>query len=496
MIDIRRFVSNASVSVIQTVISGLVLFFLYRYLIDHLGSEQLGLWSVMLASTSIARLGDMGLTGSVVKFIARYHALKDNKQAGEVLQTAAISIAFIMGFLCLAVYPLLDNLLAFTIPAASMPQAMSILPWAVFSLWLGGIAGIFQSGLDGCQRMDIRNMLMIFGNIFFLIAAVWAVPKFGLVGLAIVQSLQVILLMLGSWFALRTQFKTLPWFPMNWSKEKFQEMLSYAVYFQINSLVILLLDPLTKLLMSRYGGLSSAAYYEMASQLVLKLRALIIAANQVLVPAVAELHEISPEKVRDIYLKSYRILFFVTIPFYASILITLPAVSILWIGYSELQFLLYGTILLVGWGLNTLSGPAYFINLGTGDLKWNSISHVLMAILNVLFGTSLGALYGSVGVAIASMAALILGSWLLIYTVQIKYKIPFYMIIPREHYKLLIAVFSYTAISIWINSLYLSNQCIVISGFISISVFLAIVGFVLWHHPYRLLLLQQFARRS
>jgi O-antigen/teichoic acid export membrane protein len=496
MFDYRRLITNASISVIQTIFSGIVLFILYRYLIEYLGSEQLGLWSVVLASTSVTRLSDMGLTGSVVKFVARYYALKDNKQASEVVQTAAISIACVMGVLCLAVYPLLDNLLALAIPAASIPQAMSILPWAVFSLWLGSIAGVFQSGLDGCQRMDIRNLLMIFSNIFFLAAAVWAVPNFGLVGLAIGQSLQVMLLMLISWLALRKQLKTLPWLPMFWRKEKFKEMFGYAVNFQINSIAILLFDPLTKLLMSRYGGLSSAAYYEMASQLVLKLRALIISATQALVPAVAELHEISPEKVRDVYLKAYRLLFFVAIPFYVAILITLPAVSVLWVGYSEQQFILYGTILLVGWGLNTLSGPAYFINLGTGDLKWNSISHVLMAILNVLLGLLLGSIYGGLGVAIGSMIALLIASGFVIFALNQRFKIPFKTMIPSEHYKLLILVFSYMAVSIWISSFYHSYLSIVVFGVIVISIYLVIIGVAMWLHPYGTLLLQRLGKRS
>jgi len=496
VLNLNRLITNASVSVIQTVISGLVMFVLYRYLIDNLGSEQLGLWSVVLAGTSVARLSDMGLTGSVVKFVARYHAVKDEVQAAEIVQTAVISIACVMAVLCLVIYPLLDDFLALVIPEASMPQAMSILPWAVFSLWLGSIAGVFQSGLDGCQRMDIRNIIMIFSNIFFLIAAVWAVPDFGLVGLAISQSLQVILLILVSWFVLRKQLKTLPWLPMLWRKDKFKEMFGYAVNFQINSVAILLFDPLTKLLMSRYGGLSSAAFYEMASQLVVKLRALIISANQALVPAVAELHELSPQKVRDVYLKAYRLLFFVTIPFYVAILIALPMISVLLIGYKEPHFILFVTILLASWGLNTLSGSAYFINLGTGDLKWNSISHVLMAILNVLFGFLLGSIFGAIGVVIGSMAALVIASGFVMYSVHKRYRIPFNTILPPEHYKLLITVTFFITASLWVNSLYFSKQTIVMTGVVNISIYLVSIGVVMWLHPYRTLLLQRFSRRS
>jgi len=487
---------NATVSVAQTVISGLVLFFLYRYLIAHLGTQQLGLWTVILASTSVARLSDMGLTGSVVKFVARYHALKDDEQAAAVVQTSAISIALVMAVLVLAIYPMLGDVLKLAIPIASMPQALTILPWAILSLWFGSVGGVFQSGLDGCQRMDIRNILMIVGNVLFLGAAFLLVPHYGLEGLAVGQAAQGLLLMVMSWLVLRRQLTTLPWLPMRWSKAKFKEMFVYAVNFQINSIAVLLFDPITKLLMSRYGGLTSAAYYEMASQLVLKLRGLLIAANQALAPAVAVLHETAPEKVRQLYLKTYRLLFFVSVPFYATILIALPLVSVLWIGHSEAQFLQFGTMLAFGWGLNTVIGSAYFINLGTGDLKWNSISHVVMAILNVLLGLILGPKFGGLGVAVSAMFALVVSSWLVIYALHKHYKISFRTLVPTEHYLLLFVVLLCLAASTWINAIHLLDQSAVISGAINLVVYFAIIGVVIWFHPYKFLLLSRINDRS
>lgn len=489
----RRLISNATVSVVQTVVSGMVLFLLYRYLIAHLGTKQLGLWSVILASTSVARLSDMGLAGSVVKFVARYHTLMDNEQAAAVVQTAAISIALVMAVLVLAAYPLLGVVLKLTIPIASIPQSMSILPWAVLSLWLNSVGGVFQSGLDGCQRMDIRNILMIVGNVLFLMAAIWLVPGYGLVGLAVGQAAQGLLLTVMSWIVLRHQLTTLPWLPVHWSKAKFKEMLGYATNFQINSIAIMFFDPITKLLMGRYGGLISAAYYEMANQMVVKLRGLLIAANQALVPAVAELHETSPEKVRELYLKAYRLLFFLALPFYAAIQIVLPMVSVLLIGHSEAQFLLFGELLVVGWSLNTLTGPAYFVNLGTGDLKWNTIAHVVMAILNVLLGLILGPKLGGFGIAISAMIALIISSAIVIYALHRQFKIPFRTFIPAEHYLLLIVMLLCIALSAWIDEILMLDKAAVITGAIKLGMYLAVIGVVMWFHPYRSLLLTRIS---
>jgi len=483
LINTRRLFSNAAVSVAQTIISGLVLFILYRYLIDQLGTKQLGLWSVILASTSVARLSDMGLTGSVVKFVARYRALNDDKQAAHIVQTAAVSIAGVMALLCLGVYPLLDKVLALSIPEESMPEAMPILPYAVFSLWLGSVGGVFQSGLDGCQRMDIRNILMIISNLFLLASAYYLVPLLGLKGLAIGQVFQGSLLMLASWFALHQQLKALPWLPYQWRKVKFKEMLGYSVNFQINSIAILLFDPAIKLLMSRYGGLSTTAYYEMANQLVIKLRALLIAATQALTPTVAELHETAPEKIPELYLKAYRIVFFVTIPFYTAILIALPLISDLWLGHLESQFILFGTILLLGWGLNTLCGPAYFVNLGTGDLKWNSISHVLTAILNVVLDLILGPKWGALGVVSAAMISLAIATALLIVALHRDYNIAFKNIIPTESIGFALIMLCIALSSYYINAFNKESLNLMLINYIVFSLCLCTITIFVYFHP-------------
>ena len=475
---------------LQTVISGVVLFLLYRYLLDHLGSAQLGLWSVILASTSVARLSDLGLTGSVVKFVSRYRALKNDEQASAVVQTAAISIALVMTVLALAIYPLLEIVLKSVVPTADMPQASSLLPWAVLSLWLGSVGGVFQSGLDGCHRMALRNILMIVANLLYLGAALWLVPHYGLLGLAFGQVAQGLLLLVLSWFALRRELSSLPLVPVCWSKKVFKEIFGYAINFQINSIAVLLFDPLTKLLMSKYGGLSSAAYYEMASQLVVKLRALLISANQALVPEVAGLHETSPHKLQTLYLKAYRLVFFLSAPFYAAILVALPIVSMIWIGRIEEQFLLFGALLVAGWGFNNLSGPAYFFNFGTGDLKWNSISHVLMAVLNVLFGLILGPVLGGLGVAIGAMIALLIASYFLLITLHKKYRIPVWNIIPAEHYVLLIAVAFGVGGSFVITRQSSQGDNFILMQVMGLGMYTVTVAVAMYLHPYRKLLIQ------
>jgi len=470
-------------------VSGIVLFFLYRYLIDHLGLEILGLWSVVLASTSIARLSDLGLSGSVIKFVARYHALKDGVQTSNVIQTAAISISVLMAVLIIIIYPLLDDLLALVIPEKMMPNVIDILPFAVLSLWLSSVGGVFQSGLDGCQRMDIRNIIMIISNILYLVLVMVLVPAYGLVGLAVSQVIQGFLVLMISWFVLRMNIRSLPFVPVYWSVSKFKEMFSYALNFQVNSVAVMFFGPATKFLMSYFGGLVMVGYYEMANQVVLRLRSLLISGNEAVSPAVAEMHEVTPEDVSQLYVKSYRILFFLAVPFYAAMLVALPVVSELWLGKVEPEFIWFGLILGVGYGVCNLVGPAYFVNLGTGDLTWNSVSHVLMAFLNLVFGYIFGLQFGAIGVICGSMLAMVLSSWFVLVPVHKRFNLMLSYLYPKEHAKLLFFSLCSPLFPIWVvlsNSVYKESLMLQISVFV---LYLLLISILLWIHPYKNILM-------
>ena len=98
MLEKRRLLINAIMSIVQVIVTSTVLFILYRFLLKTIGVEQLGIWSIMIAITSVVQVTNFGLSASVVKFVAKYTALKRNEQVSILLQTAIISLA--IAFCC------------------------------------------------------------------------------------------------------------------------------------------------------------------------------------------------------------------------------------------------------------------------------------------------------------------------------------------------------------------------------------------------------------
>jgi O-antigen/teichoic acid export membrane protein len=177
----------------------------------------------------------------------------------------------------------------------------------------------------------------------------------------------------------------------------------------------------------------------MANRMVMQFRGLLVSANQVLVPRVASIKESSPETIQDVYLSSYRVVFFLSVPLYATIAAAAPLASEIWIGHYEQSFVLYSVLLVAGCWLNTLSGPAYFVNLGTGSLHWITLAHVVIGILNVSLGYMLGGAYGGSGVVMGYVLALVFGSSLVVAGFHRDNHISRRALLPTESRKLFIA---------------------------------------------------------
>jgi len=476
---------NASMAVMQVIVSGVVLFFLYRYLLKTIGVEMVGVWAVVLATVSASRISDLGFVGSTVKFTAKYLAQGDRKRAADVIQTSLSTIAVVLGGGLWLGHDFIAWLMGKFIPQSHIIDAVAVLPYALLSAWVGAIAAVFASGLEGCQRIDVRVTISLLGNVFFLFFVWMFLPQHGLIGLAWAQIGQGLFLLLGNFVMLRRQLTSLPLLPVQWSYTLFREMLRYGVNFQAVSFFSMMFDPVTKALMAKFGGLDSTAYYEMASRMVMQFRMLLISANQVVVPKVAEQAENAPDGIINTYLSTYGLVFFISSLLFTSLAASVPLISDLWLGQYNQHFVEYSLLLALGYWFNSLVGPAYFVNLGTGHLQWNTVSHVVIGILNLFMSYMLGLLFGGLGVALGYVLALIAGCLVIIVGSHRDYQIPMPSVIPRESRHFFIACMI-GLLNGWLvfHCMSLVDQPFDVAK-LSLITCLALIALAAWRHPLR-----------
>ncbi len=481
----KRVLRNAVISVIQVLLTGVTLFILYRFLLNTIGVARLGIWSAVLATTSVANMANFGLSGSVVKFVAKYIATGDEKRVAGVIETAAVSIGLLTGLIILVIMPFVGWILKFVMPVSSLQEALSIMPYSMASLWLVMMSGVFQAAHEGAQRYNIKSGIAVSGTILFLLMCFLFVPGHGLKGLAWSQVAQALFVACSSWLFLKTRVAGLSFLPCRWNKGTFREIVGYGFNFQLMSVCQMLFDPITKTLLVKFGGLSLAGFYEMASRMVLQVRAIIINANQVLVPAIADMHEKEPKKVKDIYRSTWVILIFISVPLLFSLAALAPVISVLWIGHYESPFVFFTVLLSIGWLINTLSGPAYFSNLGTGRLRGNLVGTISMALLNPVFCFLLGYYYGGYGVVIGWMVSLVSGSLLVTVMYHKDNDISFRTILTPDTLLLILAAVSASAMSLATYDLLADRMNIELLSTVMTLLYIAAIAWSVWRHPVR-----------
>lgn len=428
---------NAMANVIQMVVGAALLFALYRYINGALGVAQLGVWSVVIATVSASRLADLGLSAGVTRFVAREQGRGDAMRAAQVVDTATITLMVAVGLLLPLFYYLAGKALPYAFQAENLEQAKDILPLAMASLWLTIVASVFQGGLEGCQRMGLRAGLALCSQLLLLLLSIWLVPIYGLAGLAWAQVGQgVFLVGVGRLLLIRVM-PQLHSLPRQWQSTVLREMLSYGVNLQASTMFILLFDPMAKALIARFGGAGAAGLFEMASQVVIKIRAVIVAANQAVVPHVAGWSVEDPVKLESFYRENMRALIFVTLPTIALLIAATPVISWLLIGEFQLQFVGLTCALAIAWGFNILASPAYFLNLGTGHVGANTLAHAATGVVSVLLGLMLGPQLGLSGIVVGYISGIFAGTALLIFGFMNRHGITLNLAGHTEHVWLL-----------------------------------------------------------
>lgn len=486
MTNKRSIMINAFMSAVQVVVNAAALLILYRYLLETIGEELAGVWALVLSWTSASSIASLGLAGGAVKFVSQYLARKDDERVLDVVQTSILSVGLFLALILPLLYPLFGVLIRELVePADRIPDALSVLPYAMGSFWLTSVAAVIQSSIDGTQRVYLRNMLVMSSSVVYLVLTIVLVPHFGLIGLARAQVLQSTLLVIAGWIVLMRLLPKLPILPYRWNRSVFKEMFTYGLNFQVISFWTLFFEPVTKSLFSKFGGVGAVFFFEMAHKMVLQLRSLIVTAHQSIVPAIAHLKETNAELVEAIYKKSFRLLLFLVIPSLPLLIALTPAVSRLWIGTYEPIFVISGVLLFIGWFYNILTNPAYFAYLGIGRLRWNVINHATVGILNAILGILLGSVYGGTGVVVGSVLALMTGSSITMLAYHKEHDIHFPQLLEKRDVFLGLAGLAGLLIVVYLYQLTRSSWSPLTTAILQIVVYVAVVAAPLWAHPVR-----------
>lgn len=433
---------NVVANLANAIATIVITFFIYRHVIHHLGLGQLGIWSLVLATTSASRLAELGLGIAVTRFVAKDIAEKRFGDAVRVVDSALVALTCFVSFAVLALYVVVDGAVRHLVEAVNADVASSLLPWAAASLVFSTIGGVSQNALDGLQRADLRAVLMVSGSLLMGGAVYVLTPGYGIVGLGIAQLIQgVFLAVVGRWILCK-HMRNLSFLPMYSDISTVKRILPYGLNTQLSVLLQFAFDLITKVLLARFGGSASVGAFEVANQFVVKTRSLLAAAAVALIPRAAASSATRGISDVGLYQRSFRVVFTITALSLFFLIIGAGIYSALVTGKTDSVVVLYIFILAVTWAANNLAIPAYNINLGEGSPGTNTIGNLIAVASSICMGIVSGWWLGPVGIVIASGLSLAFGSLYVIHSYHLRAGLSLSKIIQREDVALAVVIAS------------------------------------------------------
>ena len=414
----KKLITNTFFNLLGRSWSFLVALLLTPFILSHLTVGDFGTWVLLSVFISSFNLLDLGLGSSFVKFISAFHAHEDYDSINEVLFSGVVFYS-LFGVILVALGLALERPLfsLFHVGGASDVYLFVLLSCAVQNIGM-----MFLSVFRGIQRMDKSNAVEIQMSVVNLIGTVFCLESgLGLFGLGVNALVNSLLALFVTWWAVR---RAVPKIRLGWhfNGKLLREMFGYGAKIQISRMGGLICFQIDKLIISRFLGIASVSFYEVASRLTSFMRAVPSVMISALIPATSELGARNDrEKILQTYALASRYMSMVTVSMVAFVVLEAPSLVRLWIGSGFEQSVVLIQILAVGYGANVLGGAASQTGAGIGRPEFDMRSTIVLSILNPILSVLLVRHYGAAGAAAGTSLAMIVAAGYLLVTFHRNY---------------------------------------------------------------------------
>jgi len=371
---------NTAFALAQSLITLASMLLVYRVLIAYQGLAALGLWSLLTMFSGIATAFDVSGASALARSVARHENEFFERTPTPIIHTVLITSLAINGVLLLLLLALAAALLPHLVEPAQLAQAWELVPWVAGLMLVNPLAVGLTSSIDGLMRADQRAMLMSAAALIGAITAVALIPNVGVVGIAIAQAIQQMIVIGGAWTLLRWHVDDFGWIPRHWKRTIFRQTTAYAVKMNVVGVLGLLFEPVTKYCLTLSGGTTALGAYELAARLVVQLRNLAVSSTVPLVPVLAGISENENHRLATVLTRAQRLIVPAALGVALMSLLATPIMCLIILGHFSMTVLRMGALLTWGWSINLIALPLYLVAQAQGQLRWNIASHALIGL--------------------------------------------------------------------------------------------------------------------
>lgn len=415
----------------------IVIFFLLTpFIINSIGKEEFGLWSLVFSILGVFGLLDMGFGTGVVKWVSESKASGDFQKRNEILSTVLMIylVLSVIGIGLVTGMSFFFNTL-FSIPLSQHEKATGIF-WilAARMLVLYLPLSIFRGILFGEQKIYILNFvqsafsLIYAGMVFFFLEMDYGIVALAWINLAVMlgEHLTYIVFSQKFCFQLKLSLKLADY-------KLFKEAASFSFFsfiVQASALILLRADTI---LIKFFMPLSAVAVYAIALKVTEYIHLVIKQFTNVLMPVVAELKdEGNNEKIRFLMLNASKFAMAPAVMILVMILLYADESIIFWVGesFSAASDILRVLVIAIVLAVPQLSAATVLTM--TGNHKYFAYASAIGIPLNIGLSIVLISELGLVGVALGTLlTVLVIDLFVIIKKAYLLYQIKYSALFTR-----------------------------------------------------------------
>lgn len=372
----------------------------------HLGKPLYGLWILTASLTTSFALLDLGYSGSLVRFVSRYRALRDSEGLNQTLSTlfvvySAIGAGVLLAGLVMTAF--LDRI--FKINPADVATSREVLLILSVFIALRFSFSVYGGVIVGFQRYHVNNIISIVISIAVAVVNVAVLKAGG--GLVLLVASTTLVRIVGLFLYRRAAHYVFPALRVRvreFSRRRLGEVTGFSVYMLLLDLGFKLNYSTDTLVLGAFVGTAAVALWAPAQRLTELLTRLSNQLNDALFPHVVDSDTARrTDRLRVTLVQGTRLSLAMAIPLAGGVALVAHPLMRAWVGPSFgqtatiLQMLAALVVLRAG---NSTSNT---ILKGAGDHKRLTLYVAITGVANLALSIALVKPYGMIGVAIGTV---------------------------------------------------------------------------------------------
>jgi len=394
-------------------------FLLTPLILSKIGAAGYGTWAVFLAINGMTSLADLGLVGTLSKFVAEHYARRDYAALNRLLNTGLA----VFGMLSVLLIGLLwagSSLVVrvlFRGSSMSGPELAVLFRYFLVIIALNISILLFSSVTTGMQRLDLTNVMSAFSILCAAILnAILLFRGWGLRGLVYGQACAGVLTLLGYLILVRRLLPQIRLNPLRIDVIEAKHIFGFSLRLYFTQAAVAVHSNIEKILLASFVGVPAAGWYDIANDVALKIRGAMGVVLGPVMPAASELGALKDNRrLVELYYRAHKYLAFVGVPIVCYVGLVSTRFVQLWIGPSFHMVAIPLAVLVFVNFFNLTSGPGFLIFAGNGNLGPGMRSAVVGIVLNVGLSLILIYRFGFPGAVLGTSISLVIATAYFLY---------------------------------------------------------------------------------